>query len=149
MIMNSDLEMQNVNADTNEITATTKTPALKRPSLGPDGMRIRVNVPADDEAVVEWLNLQHDRSLSIRMIIRDAIRRYGMKDFFATSTDSIRKSATPGPKPAATKSAESEMTTAFTPVRQAEPVQSTPVRRQVEVMVDDPSLQSLMDLMDR
>jgi hypothetical protein len=42
--------------------------------------RFRVSVPAADEAVVEWMNLQDNQSLSVRMLIRESIERLGYVD---------------------------------------------------------------------
>ena len=42
--------------------------------------RFRVSVPAADEAVVEWMNLQDNPSLSVRMLIRESIERLGYVD---------------------------------------------------------------------
>lgn len=42
--------------------------------------RYRVSVPAADEAVVTWMNLQDNQSLSVRMLIRESIERIGYVD---------------------------------------------------------------------
>ena len=49
--------------------------------------RIRVLVPDDDAAVIAWLNEQLSVSLSVRMLIRDAVRATGVKDYFSTLGD--------------------------------------------------------------
>ena len=64
-----------------------------------DPRRFRVTVPADDEAVSEWIEHQHHLSMSLRMLIRKAIAEGGMRDFFATESGEIRQKAKPGPKP--------------------------------------------------
>lgn len=46
----------------------------------PEPHRFRVTVPVADEAVVAWMDLQDDRSLSVRMLIRESIERLGYVD---------------------------------------------------------------------
>ena len=50
------------------------TPAKPQPH------RFRVSVPAADEAVVAWMELQDNPSLSVRMLIRESIERQGYVD---------------------------------------------------------------------
>lgn len=50
------------------------TPAKPQPH------RFRVSVPAADEAVVAWMELQDNPSLSVRMLIRESIERQGYID---------------------------------------------------------------------
>ena len=50
------------------------TPAKPQPH------RFRVSVPAADEAVVAWMELQDNPSLSVRMLIRESIERQGFVD---------------------------------------------------------------------
>lgn len=47
-------------------------------------IRYRFNVPEDDQLVTTWMDKQHDKSLSIREIIKDYIKEHGIKDVFAT-----------------------------------------------------------------
>lgn len=48
--------------------------------------KLRLNIPEDDEIANEWLNSQHDRSISIRNLIHDDVKRkQGIVDYFATS----------------------------------------------------------------
>lgn len=42
--------------------------------------RYRLNVPNADEAVAAWMEMQDNQSLSIRMLIRESIERYGYVD---------------------------------------------------------------------
>lgn len=42
--------------------------------------RFRVSVPVADEAVVAWMELQDNPSLSVRMLIRENIERHGFVD---------------------------------------------------------------------
>ncbi|WP_422934096.1 hypothetical protein [Sinomonas sp. P47F7] len=50
------------------------TPAKPQPH------RFRVSVPVADEAVVAWMELQDNPSLSVRMLIRESIERQGYVD---------------------------------------------------------------------
>jgi hypothetical protein len=58
--------------------------AAKKPSavttVKPQPHRFRMSVPAADEAVLVWMNLQDNPSLSIRMLIRESIERLGYVD---------------------------------------------------------------------
>ena len=49
-------------------------------TVKPPPQRFRLSVPAADEAVLEWMNLQDNPSLSIRMLIRESIERLGYVD---------------------------------------------------------------------
>lgn len=49
-------------------------------TVKPQPQRFRMSVPAADEAVLEWMNLQDNPSLSIRMLIRESIERLGYVD---------------------------------------------------------------------
>ena len=51
--------------------------------------RFRVTVPADDAAVIQWLDCQHSVSMSLRMLVRAAIEEKGMRDYFATESGEI------------------------------------------------------------
>ncbi|MGP0223864.1 hypothetical protein [Paenarthrobacter sp. NCHU4564] len=42
--------------------------------------RYRLNVPRADEAVVAWMELQDNQSLSMRTLIRESIERHGYVD---------------------------------------------------------------------
>lgn len=55
-------------------TSKADTPAKPQPH------RFRVSVPAADEAVVAWMELQDNPSLSVRMLIRESIERQGYID---------------------------------------------------------------------
>lgn len=65
--------------------------ATKQKQTDNNTLRIRLSIPRDDVAAVEWLEKQYTPSMSIRMLIRDAIEKYGMRDFFATDKDEIRQ----------------------------------------------------------
>jgi hypothetical protein len=49
-------------------------------TVKPQPHRFRMSVPAADEAVLVWMNLQDNPSLSIRMLIRESIERLGYVD---------------------------------------------------------------------
>ena len=53
--------------------------------------RIRITIPNDDKVALEWLSCQYSPSISIRMLIREAIERDGMRDFFATDEGEVVK----------------------------------------------------------
>jgi hypothetical protein len=57
---------------------TSKASAVT--TVKPPPQRFRLSVPAADEAVLEWMNLQDNPSLSIRMLIRESIERLGYVD---------------------------------------------------------------------
>ena len=57
---------------------TAKTSAVT--TVKPPPQRFRLSVPVADEAVLEWMNLQDNPSLSIRMLIRESIERLGYVD---------------------------------------------------------------------
>lgn len=49
-------------------------------SKKPQPHRFRVSVPAADEAVLAWMELQDNQSLSVRLLIRESIERFGYVD---------------------------------------------------------------------
>lgn len=59
-------------------------PALPAEKAGkapkPEPKRYRVNVPAADESVLAWFELQENHSLSVRQLIRENIERHGYID---------------------------------------------------------------------
>jgi hypothetical protein len=57
---------------------TAKTSAVT--IVKPQPHRFRVSVPAADEAVLVWMNLQDNPSMSVRMLIRQSIERLGYVD---------------------------------------------------------------------
>lgn len=57
---------------------TSKTSAVT--TVKPPPQRFRLSVPAADEAVLVWMNLQDNPSLSLRMLIRESIERLGYVD---------------------------------------------------------------------
>lgn len=46
----------------------------------PEPKRLRVNVPAADESVLAWFDLQENHSLSVRQLVRESIERHGYID---------------------------------------------------------------------
>ena len=81
-----------------------ETPAKPQPH------RFRVSVPAADEAVVAWMELQDNPSLSVRMLIRESIERHGYVDVVNRPVSQLprrdRPSAPSGEVPSADESAE-------------------------------------------
>jgi hypothetical protein len=55
----------------------------------PQPHRFRVSVPAADEAVLKWMNLQDNPSLSLRMLIRESIERLGYVDVINRPVDKL------------------------------------------------------------
>lgn len=58
----------------------TARPSKADTPAKPQPHRFRVSVPAADEAVVAWMELQDNQSLSVRMLIRESIERNGYID---------------------------------------------------------------------
>jgi hypothetical protein len=62
-------------------SAAAKAPATPvEVSAKPQPHRFRVSVPVADEAVLTWMGLQDNPSLSVRMLIRESIERLGYVD---------------------------------------------------------------------
>lgn len=61
----------------------------------PQPQRFRVNVPAADEAVLAWMALQDNHSLSVRMLIRESIERHGYIDVVNKPVDQLPKRGRP------------------------------------------------------
>lgn len=64
-------------------TTRTRASAARTPipvQEKPQPHRFRVSVPQADEAVLEWMALQDNPSLSVRMLIRESIERLGYVD---------------------------------------------------------------------
>lgn len=47
--------------------------------------RLRFNVPIEDDEVFEWLSKQSSVSVSLRMLVHDAIHEHGMGDYVTKS----------------------------------------------------------------
>lgn len=47
--------------------------------------RLRFNVPIEDDEVLAWLSQQSSVSVSLRMLIHDAIREHGAGDYVTKS----------------------------------------------------------------
>lgn len=52
-------------------------------------MRFRLSVPHDDEAVLSWIGRQHNLSMSVRFLIKQAIQTSGYKDVFSSNCDDL------------------------------------------------------------
>lgn len=59
--------------------------------------RYRLNVPSADEAVAAWMEMQDNQSLSIRMLIRESIERYGYVDIVNRPVAQLTDGAGPAP----------------------------------------------------
>lgn len=46
-------------------------------------IRYRFNVPEDDQIVTQWMDKQHDKSLSIRLLIKKQVAECGYDDIFS------------------------------------------------------------------
>lgn len=64
-------------------------------SVRPQPQRFRVNVPAADEAVLEWMAAQHNHSLSVRILIRESIERHGYVDAMNRPVEQLPKRGRP------------------------------------------------------
>jgi hypothetical protein len=55
--------------------------------------RLRFNVPIEDDEVLAWLSQQSSVSVSLRMLVHDAIREHGEGDYVTKSVkhDSNKK----------------------------------------------------------
>lgn len=72
--------------------------AVKRAAeetVKPQTQRFRVNVPAADEAVLEWMAAQYNHSLSVRILIREAIERHGYIDIMNRPVAQLPKRGRP------------------------------------------------------
>lgn len=47
--------------------------------------RLRFNVPIEDDEVLDWLSQQSSVSVSLRMLVHDAIREHGEGDYVTKS----------------------------------------------------------------
>lgn len=47
--------------------------------------RLRFNVPIEDDEVLAWLSQQSSVSVSLRILVHDAIREHGMGDYVTKS----------------------------------------------------------------
>lgn len=99
---------------------TARTSAVT--TVKPQPHRFRVNVPAADEAVLVWMNLQDNPSLSVRMLIRESIERLGYVDVFNRPVAQLPTRARPvGPEGESTET-ERNAETAAAPVALAQQV---------------------------
>lgn len=57
--------------------------------------RYRFSVPDDDISVVRWLENQHSISMSMRLLIRDAIRSTGLQDVTCIPVEQYAKRGRP------------------------------------------------------
>lgn len=64
-------------------------------AVRPQPQRFRVNVPVADEAVLAWMGVQDNHSLSVRMLIRESIERHGYIDVMNRPVDQLPKRGRP------------------------------------------------------
>lgn len=57
--------------------------------------RLRFNVPIEDDEVLVWLSQQSSVSVSLRMLVHDAIREHGEGDYVTKSVKRDNKVKTP------------------------------------------------------
>ena len=57
--------------------------------------RLRFNVPIEDDDVLAWLSQQSSVSVSLRMLVHDAIREHGEGDYVTKSVKRDNKVKTP------------------------------------------------------
>ena len=57
--------------------------------------RLRFNVPIEDDEVLAWLSQQSSVSVSLRMLVHDAIREHGEGDYVTKSVKRDNKAKTP------------------------------------------------------
>ena len=56
--------------------------------------RLRFNVPIEDDEVLTWLSQQSSVSVSLRMLVHDAIREHGKGDYVTKSVKRDNKAKT-------------------------------------------------------
>lgn len=57
--------------------------------------RLRFNVPIEDDEVLAWLSQQSSVSVSLRMLVHDAIREHGAGDYVTKSVKRDNKVKVP------------------------------------------------------
>ena len=57
--------------------------------------RLRFNVPIEDDEVLAWLSQQSSVSVSLRMLVHDAIREHGAGDYVTKSVKRDNKVKAP------------------------------------------------------
>lgn len=57
--------------------------------------RLRFNVPIEDDEVLAWLSQQSSVSVSLRMLVHDAIREHGEGDYVTKRVKRDNKVKTP------------------------------------------------------
>jgi hypothetical protein len=91
---------------------TAKTSAVT--TMKPQPHRFRLSVPAADEAVLMWMNLQDNPSLSVRMLIRESIERLGYVDVINRPVAQLPTRGRPGgPEEESTERERKAETAAF------------------------------------
>jgi hypothetical protein len=100
-----------------KVAAPKAKAAAKKPSktsavttVKPPPQRFRLSVPAADEAVLVWMNLQDNPSLSLRMLIRESIERLGYVDVVNRPVSQLPTRERPGPEEESTWTQRNEET---------------------------------------
>jgi hypothetical protein len=88
-------------------------------AVRPQPQRFRVNVPVADEAVLAWMGVQDNHSLSVRMLIRESIERHGYIDVMNRPVDQLPKRGRPA-------TAEEEAADTARAARAAQPQPTAP-----------------------
>lgn len=52
--------------------------------MATEAKRFRLSVPTDDDVVLAWCAVQHNLSMSLRMLVREYNRKHGCADVFST-----------------------------------------------------------------
>lgn len=84
-------------------TSKADTPSKPQPH------RFRVSVPAADEAMVAWMELQDNPSLSVRMLIRESIERQGYIDIVNRPVSQLPKPGHPAGSPEEARGVEEDL----------------------------------------
>ena len=73
--------------------------------------RLRFNVPIEDDEVLVWLSQQSSVSVSLRMLVHDAIREHGEGDYVTKSVkrESVEKKVVAKPQQTSAVDAISRM----------------------------------------
>lgn len=86
--------MASTTTKTRSSAGTSKTAPIPAPQK-PQPHRFRVSVPQADEAVLDWMALQDNPSLSVRMLIRESIERLGYVDIVNKPVTQLPKRGRP------------------------------------------------------
>lgn len=88
-----------------------------------EGYRYRLTVPNADQDVINWIKCQDNVSVSLRVLIQEAVGRYGMKDVFCNRSVHM---GLMGSRFAAVQAAQPDGGTVFEPVQREANVSAPP-----------------------